>query len=90
MGWIPGRVPLAGGPDVNESELEEVVLWAPEEEAAGSSGVSEEEEEGPGPSPRMYLSLVSPLVFSFALILRRRYGCRRPGYPTMTAQAGPG
>ena len=48
-GRMPGRVFLAGGPDVDESELEEILLWAPEEEGAGSSRVIEEE-DGPGPA----------------------------------------
>ena len=49
MGRIPGRVFLAGGPDFDESGLKEIVLWAPEEEGAGSSGDSEGGEDGLGP-----------------------------------------
>ena len=49
VGRMPGRVFLAGGPDVDENDLREVELWAPEKEGAGRSGVSEEEEGGPGP-----------------------------------------
>ena len=46
---MPGRILVAGGPEVDEEEMDEVVLWAPEEEEEGS-GISEsEEEEGPGP-----------------------------------------
>ena len=49
VGRMPGRVFLEGGPDVDKNGLEEIVLWAPEEEGTRSSGVSEEEEGGPGP-----------------------------------------
>ena len=49
VGRMPGRVFLTGGPDVDEGELEGTMLWAPEEEEAGSSGVSEGKEDGPGP-----------------------------------------
>ena len=38
---------FAGGPDVDESDLEEIVMWAPEEEGAGNSEISEE--DGPNP-----------------------------------------
>ena len=49
---MPDQVLLAGGPDVDEDKLDEIVLWGPEgdEEAAGDR-VSSEEDDGPGPSP---------------------------------------
>ena len=47
VGRMPGRVLLAGGPDLDEEEMEEVELWAPEEEEG--SDISSEEEDGPGP-----------------------------------------
>ena len=47
---IPGRVFLAGGAGVKENELEEIEMWAPEEEGAGKSSISEEE-DGLGPPP---------------------------------------
>ena len=46
---MPGRVLLARGPDEDEEELERIVLWAPEDEGAGSSGISQEVEDGSGP-----------------------------------------
>ena len=48
VGRMPGRVPLAGGPDVDE-EMEEVELWAPEREEGSDISESSEEEDGPGP-----------------------------------------
>ena len=45
---MPGRVLLAGAPDVNEDDLDEIVLWAPEEKETGS-GEEIKEEDGPGP-----------------------------------------
>ena len=48
---MPGRILMAGGPDVEENELEEVVLWAPEEEDGSDISESSEEEDGPGPPP---------------------------------------
>ena len=48
VGKIPGRALLAGGPDLEEEELEYVSLRArEEEEETGMS--SSEEEDGPGP-----------------------------------------
>ena len=45
---MPSQVLLAGGPDVDEDELDGIVLWPPgEEEAEGSE--DSEEEDGPGP-----------------------------------------
>ena len=49
VGRMPGRVLLAGGLDVDEEELEEVVLWAPEESEGSGISESSEEEDGPGP-----------------------------------------
>ena len=47
VGRMPSRVLLAGGPDVKEGEMEEVVLWAPEVEEGPDLSASEEEEPGP-------------------------------------------
>ena len=46
---MPGRVLLAGGPGLDEAGMEELELWAQEEEEG--SGISSEEEGGPGPPP---------------------------------------
>ena len=49
---MPGWILLAGGPDVGEDGLDEIVLWEPEgEEEVVRDSVSSEEQEGPGPSP---------------------------------------
>lgn len=69
VGRMPGRVFLAGRPDVEEDDLEEMELWAPEEEGARSSGVSEEEEAGFDPPSRMHLSFFLPFVFLLSLYL---------------------
>ena len=45
-----GRVLLAGGPGLDE-EMEEVRLWAPEEEEGTDISESSEEEDGPGSPP---------------------------------------
>ena len=48
VGKMPGRVLLAGGPDLEEEELEYISLRAREEEE--ETGISSsEEEDGPGP-----------------------------------------
>ena len=49
VGRMPGRVLMAGGPDVEEGELDEVELWGPEEEGEGTEFSESEEENGPGP-----------------------------------------
>ena len=36
VGKMPGRVLLAGGPDAEEDEMEEITLWAPVEEEEGT------------------------------------------------------
>ena len=91
VGRMPGRILLAGGLEVDEEKMDEVVLWAPGEEEG--SGISEsEEEEGPGPP----LSLVGPFPLSsfcfsiFVIFIWRSQGCRGSRCPTMTAQAGAG
>ena len=48
VGRVPGRVLFAGGPDLDEKEMEELELWATDE--GGGSDISSEEEDGPGPS----------------------------------------
>ena len=48
VGKMPGRILMAGGPDLEEEELEVLFLQAlGEEEGTGLS--SSEEEDGPGP-----------------------------------------
>ena len=48
VGRMPGQVLMAGGPDVEEENLETIEMWAPEKE--NETGISEsEEEDGPGP-----------------------------------------
>ena len=44
---MSGQIVLAGGPDVEEEELDEIELWASEEEGSGTN----ESEEGDGPGP---------------------------------------
>ena len=51
VGRIPGRVLLAGEPDLEEDEMEEVGLWAPEEVERLDISESSEEKDGPGPPP---------------------------------------
>lgn len=47
---MPGRVLLAGGPNVEEDDMEEVTFWAPvEDEGTGISEEESTEEDGPGP-----------------------------------------
>ena len=61
VGRMPGRV-LVGGPDLGEEEMEEVELWAPEEEEGTDISESSKEEDGPGPPPySMFVSFVFPL-----------------------------
>ena len=48
VGKMPGRVLLAGGPDLEEEELEGFSLQVLEEEAVTETS-SSEEEDGPGP-----------------------------------------
>ena len=49
VGRLPCRILLAGGPDVDEDELEKVELWAPEGDEGSGISESSEEEDGPGP-----------------------------------------
>ena len=89
VGRMPGRVLLAGWPDVDE-EMEEVELWAPEkvelwapEEAEGPDiSESSEEEDRPG----LCFSFVFPLFqvarwCFFPFLLFRQYQGRRTGMP---------
>ena len=50
---------MAGGPDLEEEELEGFSLQAQGEEGTGMS--SSEEEDGPGPPLQMYFPLSFPL-----------------------------
>ena len=56
---MPGRILMAGGPDLEEEELEGFSLQAQGEEGTGMS--SSEEEDGPGPPLQMYFPLSFPL-----------------------------
>ena len=49
VGEMPGRVLLAGGPDLEEEELESFSLQVPGEGEGGTGVSSSEEEDGPGP-----------------------------------------
>ena len=49
VGKMPGRILMAGGPDLEEEELEMLSLQAQEEEGGGTGTSSSEEEDGPGP-----------------------------------------
>ena len=48
VGRTPGRVLMAGGPDLEEDEIE-VELSGPEKEDEGTGMIESEEESGPGP-----------------------------------------
>ena len=48
VGRMLGQIMLAGGPGVEEKELDEIELWAPEE-GEGPEISEGEEEDGPGP-----------------------------------------
>ena len=45
---MPGRILMAGGPDVEEEDLETLEMWAQEDEE-GTEISDSEEEDGPGP-----------------------------------------
>ena len=49
VGKMPSRVLLAGGPDLEEEELEGFSLQVLDEEGVETEVSSSEEEEGPGP-----------------------------------------
>ena len=49
MGKMPSRVLLAGGPDLEEEEMEGFSLRVPDETGTGSEVSSSGEEDGPGP-----------------------------------------
>ena len=49
MGKMPGRVLLAGGPDLEEEEMESFSLQVLEEAGTEGEVSSSEEEDGPGP-----------------------------------------
>ena len=48
VGNVPGRILMAGGPDLEEEELEVLSLMAPEEEE-GTDVSASEKEDGLGP-----------------------------------------
>ena len=60
VGKMPGRVLLAGGPDLEEGELGGFSLQFQGEEE-GTEVSSSEEEDGPSPPPRLYFSFIFPL-----------------------------
>ena len=45
---MPGRVLMAGGPDLEEEDLKESLLWV-QEEGEGPEFSSSKEDDGPGP-----------------------------------------
>ena len=49
VGKMPGRVLLAGGPDLEEEEMDGFSLRVPGEDEEGTEISSSEEEDGPGP-----------------------------------------
>ena len=49
VGKMPGRILLAGGPDLEEEELEGFSLHVFDEEENETGVSSSEEEDGPGP-----------------------------------------
>ena len=72
------RVLLAGGPDLEEEEMDGFSLQVLEEdEETGIS--SSEEEDGPGPPSRMYFSFV--FLWCFLVILGELKGRRITGTP---------
>ena len=93
VGRMPGWVLLAGGADLDEDEIEEVELWAPEVEEGSDISESSEEEDGPGPPPLVHVFLVFLLfrgregVFSFLSLTAYGRKENKQGYPTLT---GPG
>ena len=91
VGKMPSRVLLAGGPDLEEEELEVLSLrgLGEEEEETGIS--ASEEEDGPGPPSRMYLSFVFfffPLVRTTFFLGEKKREVGDLGQLTITAQAG--
>ena len=48
VGKMPGRILLAGGPDLEEEELESFSLHVQGEKDGGTGMSSSEEEDGPG------------------------------------------
>ena len=92
MGRVPGRVVLAGGQDVKE--MDEMVLWAPEEEEG--TGISESSEEEARPSKMFSFPSFPLFLYSertrgcfFFLLFGGIWGKGEQGYLTITAQAGP-
>ena len=94
VGRMPDRVLLAGGPYLGEGEMEEVELWAPEEEEATGIG---------GSRVVRRMGLAHPLIpclsfvflcfgggIGFLLSFVRRHLEGEQGNPTMAARASPG
>ena len=66
MGRVPGRVLLAGRPDEDEEELEEIVLWARRMRGPGAAGSVRRWRMGRAHPSRMYFSFV-PFIRHFPL-----------------------
>lgn len=86
VGRISGRVLLAGGPDLNEDEIEEVELWAREKEEG--SDISESRMGLAHPTSLCLSFVLREGAFSLLLFGGIREG--EQGCPTLTVQAGPG
>ena len=87
VGRMPGWVLLASGLDLNEDEIEEVELRAPEEKEDRTSVRAVRRRMGQANPPRSCFSFVFPLfssvkcVFSSFSFVRRYTGRRRTGTP---------
>ena len=87
VGKMPGRVLLAGGPDLEEEDLEGFSLQVLGEEETESEVSSSEEEDGPAPPP---LECTLSFVFPWCEFLRFGgiKGEEEQGHSTITARAG--
>ena len=79
VGKMPGRILLAGGPDLEEEEIETFSLQVLGEEGGRSEVSSSEEEEGLSPPSSLYFSFVFLyfLLFGSLLWVRSNMGRRR-------------
>ena len=91
-GEMPGRILMAGGPDLDEEELEEVSLRVQEEEEG--AGLSKEEDGMTQVHPPslclsfVFCLFVLPFLFPLSSAVSGEEGGQR--CPTLTARAGPG
>ena len=84
---------MAGGPDLEEEDLETLSLHVLGEEEEWSGISSSEEEDGPGPPPlECTFSFVFPYFSSRSLFWCEAVHGEKEimGHPTITAQAGSG